>query len=126
MKASPETVLPGDAAEAGASEESRYSKRHPYVHFVWFHCLESGEEHGLARTVDVSEHGIGLITSRQLAPGARLFIVLVTPFGRVSAIGKVMHAQMLQASTCRVGVKIEVVPPTDKAVWTKLAGRDPR
>jgi hypothetical protein len=54
----------------------------------------------------------------------RIFLVLLTPFGRVSTIARVMHCSPAGAGAFRVGAQIEVLPPTDKAAWDTLVDRE--
>jgi hypothetical protein len=109
--------------EAGESSEGRRSPRHKYVQFLWFHCLE-GSGAGLARTLDISEEGIGFISSHEIARNERVFVVLLTPFGRISSVARVMHSSLVAEGSFRIGVRLEIVPPTDKAAWVALVDED--
>jgi hypothetical protein len=99
--------------------DARRAERHRAIQFLWFHCLD-GESGGLARTVDVSETGVGFITTQDVALRERVFVVLLTPFGRVSAIARVAHRSVLPEGTFRVGVQLEIVPPPDRVAWATL------
>jgi hypothetical protein len=111
--------------EASASVDGRQKARHEYVQFLWFHCL-AGEKSGLARTVDLSDEGVGFVASQSVAPNERIFLVLLTPFGRVSAIAKVIHSHRVDSGSFRIGVKLEIIPPTDKTTWASLLEKEPR
>lgn len=111
---------------APASEpksDSRRATRHPYVHFTWF--CRVGESAGhVGHTLDVSQAGAALLLSHEVALDERLLLVMVTPAGRVNAIARVVHTAEVNApgaTTWRVGVIIEVIPPTDIAAWEDLA-----
>jgi hypothetical protein len=105
--------------------DGRRAARHEYVQFLWFHCLQ-GENSGLARTVDLSDEGMGFISGQHVAPKERLFLVLLTPFGRISAIAKVVHSREVESGSFRIGVRLEIIPPTDKTTWATLLGKEPR
>jgi hypothetical protein len=105
--------------------DGRRAARHEYVQFLWFHGLES-QHSGLARTVDLSENGIGFVASQQLAKNERIFLVLLTPFGRISLISKVVHSRRVDSGSFRIGVNLEIIPPTDKPAWASLLEKEPR
>ena len=109
------------AVEAGAPD-SRRSARQPFVQFLWFHGLGAGRS-GIGHSVDVSEHGMGFISSLKLVAKELAFLVILTPFGRISAIGTVMHATEHGPNSFRIGIRLDVVPPTDRAAWTTLVAK---
>jgi hypothetical protein len=96
------------------------------VQFVWYCCVEDGAKRGLARTVDVSSSGLGLVTTHKIARGERFFVVVVTRFGRVALLAKVMHVQEPEPALFRAGLQIEIMPPTDKSTWQRLLREEPR
>ena len=107
----------------------RLSPRQSYIHFAWFHRIDadvSSAEHGVARSCDIASGGLGFLTTRSMPIGARLFVVLVTPSGRVSAVGTVMHSRETDSGYFRVGVTIDIVPPTDQATWDSMTRRENR
>jgi hypothetical protein len=114
---------PAETPEASMAIDGRRAARHEYVQFLWFHAIEGGKS-GIGRTVDLSDGGIGFIVSHSLAQSERVFLVLLTPFGRISAIAKVMHARAEESGSFRIGVRLEVLPPTDKATWAALTEKD--
>ena len=109
------------AAEAGAPE-SRRSARQPFVQFLWFHGLGAGRS-GIGHSVDVSDHGMGFVCSLKLVSSELVFLVILTPFGRISAIATVMHVTEHGPNSFRIGVRLDVVPPTDRAAWTTLVAK---
>lgn len=100
----------------------RRTPRHPYVHFTWF-CRVGDNAGHLGHTIDVSKNGAAFLTLREVAADERLLLVMVTPHGRVSSLARVVHVTKLDA-TFRVGVAIEVVPPTDSAAWDNLLSKE--
>ena len=72
----------------------------------------------------MSEDGIGFVANQEFVLNERIFVVLLTPFGRVSTVARVVHLTPAGNDSYRLGVKLEVVPPTDKAVWATLVDRE--
>jgi hypothetical protein len=116
----------GDPNAAEAPPDSRRSVRRTCIQFLWYCSVDELDARGLARTVDVAEGGIGLVTNHPLASGAKLFMVVVTRFGRIAFLGKVMHVHQPEVGSYRVGVRIEVIPPTDRASWSRLLQEERR
>jgi hypothetical protein len=73
---------------------------------------ESGEPiEGLARTLDLSSHGAGLVLSRELPVSTRLVVELLLPGTlRLKATGEVVHSVPLEGSQFRVGVRFFSAP----------------
>jgi hypothetical protein len=69
---------------------------------------------------------MGFVCGQELALDQMAFLVVLTPFGRISAIVKVMHAARAGANSFRVGVRLDVVPPTDRSAWASLVARGSR
>jgi hypothetical protein len=112
-------------SDSARGAELRSATRHPYVHFTWFCRIGESSGH-LGHTLDVSARGVAFLSTHEVEVGQRLLLVLVTPNGRVCSIVKVVHGAKLEASdppSWRVGVNMEVVPPTDTPVWENLANR---
>jgi hypothetical protein len=103
--------------------DGRSAPRSKFVQFLWFHGLDATSG-ALARSVDVSETGIGFVASQEIAMGARVFLVLLTPFGRISSIAKVIHCTKAGEGSFRIGARLEIIPPTDKAVWATLVDKE--
>jgi hypothetical protein len=109
--------------ESRDQDEHRAEPRHGYVHFAWYKRIDSSEkdgEEGVARSCDVSEGGVGMITSRPLPAGARLFIELICRDGRVAAIGTVAHADEAGNGCYRIGIRMEIFSPSAQLVWAQL------
>ncbi len=122
-----ETGAPKSTAVSDSeSSDGRSAARRSCVQFVWYRSIEDGSTHGLARTVDVSAGGLGFVTTHRMAHGERFFVVVVTRFGRVALLGKVIHVQEAEPGLYRAGLQIEIIPPTDKATWQRLQREEPR
>jgi hypothetical protein len=122
-----ESGAPKTAASSDSEEpDSRRASRRSCVQFVWYCGVEDGSKRGLARTVDVSAEGLGLVTTHRIAPGERFFVVVVTRFGRVALLARVMHVQEPEPGSHRAGLQIETIPPTDKSTWHRLLREEPR
>ena len=113
---------PRQLAKAQAPD-GRRAERHKYVQFLWFHCVD-GPTGGLARSIDVSDEGVGFVASHEVAVNERLFLVLLTPLGKISTLARVMHCQAAGEGSFRIGVRVELIPPTDKAAWTSLLEKE--
>lgn len=112
--------------EGKAGAERRQSSRATMVTFAWYQVLaevganESGPS-GISQSCDVSETGIGLLTTRQLEPGARVFVELSTSLGSLSAVAEVANCQRTSGDRYRVGLKLLVVPPSDREAFDRIA-----
>jgi hypothetical protein len=111
---------PDTPTPASAGPENRGAARLRRVQFVWYYSLDDSTKRGLAHTVDVSPRGIGLVTTHTMVQGERLFVVVVTRFGRIAMITKVMHFHQAEAGSYRAGLQVEVIPPADKSTWQWL------
>ncbi len=111
--------------EPRAAADGRSAPRTKFVQFVWFQDLDAPNG-SLARSVDISETGVGFITSHEVTMGARVFLMLLTPFGRISSIARVVHCSKAGEDSFRIGVRLEIVPPTDKAAWATLVDKEAR
>lgn len=129
MKAVRESARAGDRPElASDGANVRRSERRAYVHFTWFQCIDPVEDdaaRGIGRACDVAEGGLGFVATHELQPGCRLFLVLVAPVGRVSAVGTVMHCRAEPGGQFRIGVRVDLVPPIDQPTWATLSRSDP-
>jgi hypothetical protein len=105
-------------------DEHRELPRSSFISFIWYKRLGDGAAEapaeGLARSCDISEAGVGLVTPREIPAGALIFVEIATPEGGVSAVGRVMHSRALGNGAYRLGIQLEVVPPTDHAILAKL------
>jgi len=72
---------------------------------------QSGASHGLARTVDLSPSGAGLILSKALAPASQVVIEILLPGTlRLRAAGEVVHCVPIEGGQFRVGVRFFSAP----------------
>jgi hypothetical protein len=113
-------------AETAAKGEGRRAERRTCVKFAWFRRIDettdepSGAEEGIARSCDISETGVGLIVPAALPAGARVFVEIVTTAGYLNFIGRVMHCRERDEGCFRVGIHMEIVPPTNRATLMKV------
>lgn len=134
----------GDAGSKGpgpAGRAQRRNARYRYVRLAWFHRLDDatyedvlpvdasddgadrGEEaptEGMARSCDISKSGVGLVLTRPLPVGERIFLELVCDDGSVSLIGRVVHCSRRPDGFWRTGLDIEIVPPTDRLTLSRI------
>lgn len=118
---SPGVVL----AKGGAppEDEQRHAVRHSFITFAWYKRIDDGaadEEQGVARSCDVSNDGVGMVTTRNLPLNAYLFLELIAGGSRISALGRVKHTAAMANGHFRVGIRIQSVPPTCKLAWERL------
>ena len=121
-----EKGAPKAPANSDEAPDSRKAARRSCVQFVWYCSVEESTKRGLARTVDVSSTGLGLVTPHKITPGEKFFVVVVTRFGRVALLARVMHVQEPEPASYRAGLQIEIMPPTDKSTWQRLLREEPR
>ncbi len=113
-------------AAAGESNDSgeRVASRHELATFVWYKIVGSSDGtdtcEGMARSCDASRSGIGLVTSRALPLGARLFVEIVVPEGNLSVVGTIVHCSSQPDGLFRVGVRLEIVPPNDRQTLARM------
>lgn len=101
----------------------RAAERLSFITFAWYRRIDDAavaSEQGVARSCDVSDTGAGLVTSRALPPGARLFLEVTSRVGNLSAIAVVAHCAPTQDGCFRVGLRIEFVPPTDQMTLLRI------
>jgi hypothetical protein len=111
---------------AKAADERRQKSRATMVTFAWYQVLPhpgSGQPgaSGISQSCDVSETGIGLLTTRDLPHAARVFIELSTGLGGLSAVAEVANCQRTSDGRYRVGLKLLVVPPSDREAFDRIA-----
>ncbi len=107
---------------ADDSSEARRHTRQALVTFAWFQRVDdaaSPEDHGIARSCDISLGGIGMMVARSLPVGARLFLELVSQPGRLCVMGKVMHCSSADNGLFRVGIQVDLVPPGSQRLWRR-------
>jgi hypothetical protein len=109
-----------------SGRDRRASARYDFATFVWFKRIDDGanpSEEGVARSCDISETGVGLVTAKLLPAGAQLFLKLVASGASVSVIARVTHCRPVDNGSFRLGLKIECIPPTDRQTWMWLASQ---
>jgi hypothetical protein len=121
--AAPE-ILP--ESDTPPSSNRRIYERHHFATFALYKRVDEGasdEEEGVARSCDVSLKGAGIVTTRELPAGARLFLEIVGQGGSVSVVGRVMHCTPTGAGQYRVGILVYCIPPTDQQTWKRIMGQ---
>jgi hypothetical protein len=103
----------------------RTAARRPYVNFVWYRALTTSEDEGVARSCDVSQSGIGIVTPRALEVGTLLMLEVVTSAGNLSAVARVQHTRDSAGDCFRLGLEIVTMPPTDRSLWATLTADAP-
>ena len=102
---------------------SRRQERYRYITFTWYHSAMSDRdnpEEGIARSCDISEQGLGMITARPLPQGGGLLVAMVSRFGNLTVYGRVMFCMPLGEESFRIGVHVDCVPPTYQPTWQKV------
>lgn len=103
--------------------EARSHPRRRLVTFAWYKRIDDyamDEEEGVAQSCDVSQGGLGIVTSRPIPARSRVLIELVTEGYRLCVVGSVAFCTSLGDERYRLGVKMSFVPPTQRANWRKL------
>ena len=106
------------------SSNRRSYERYPFTTFAWFKRIDEGaldDEEGVARSCDVSLKGAGVVTSRELPVGARVFLEIVATQGSVSVVGRVQHCSPTGVGQFRVGILVYCIPPTDLQTWKRIS-----
>jgi hypothetical protein len=101
----------------------RASERLTFITFTWYKRVDDAaqpSEEGVARSCDISNTGAGMVTSRALPAGARVFVEVVSRVGNLSALCRVMHCAPTHDGCFRVGLRIEFVPPTDQMTLQRI------
>lgn len=119
---------PSSAPMAGNVSQSsnphnRAAERFSFITFTWYKRVDDSAqsaEEGVARSCDISIAGAGMVTTRALPVGARIFLEVVSRLGNLSAIGRVAHCSPASDGCFRVGVRIEFVPPTDQLTLQRI------
>ena len=106
-------------------DERRVAARYEFAAFAWYKRIDDAaeaSEEGVARSCDISETGVGIVTARALPVGAKVFLKIIAAGASVSAIARVMHCRALENGNFRLGLEVFCVPPTDRQVWKYLCG----
>ena len=106
-------------------ESRRAAPRYKVVTLAWYKRIDdraADAEEGVARSFDVSDQGAGLVATQAVPVGTRLLLQLVVPYGRVTALARVMNSQRLTNGAYQLGLEIYCVPPPDLATWKRLVG----
>ena len=94
----------------------RRSQRHTVATMVWYkvvpHEAEATPE-GVARSVDISQSGLGIIVPSSLPLKRLIWLELSAGQVRMSALGKTVFS-INEREYYRVGIEFVVIPPNDR------------
>lgn len=89
----------------------RAAQRERVVCLAFVSCEDRPVVQGVARSVDLSPKGAGLITARSVGEGARVHVELLLPSSlRLKTTGTVVHERKLNEDEYRIGVAFERPP----------------
>lgn len=91
----------------------RAQHREPVICLVWLESTAEGEEvTGLARAVDLSPGGVGLVTAHAVPLGSHVRVELILPPHnlRLTAGGRVAHANISDGGSHRIGIAFDAPP----------------
>jgi hypothetical protein len=112
-----------NVAQDPRNPHHRASERLSFITFAWYRRVDDEaqvSEQGVARSCDISDTGAGLVTSRELPAGSRIFLEVTSRVGNLSAIAVVAHCAPTHDGCFRVGLRIEFVPPTDQMTLQRI------
>ena len=104
-------------------DERRRSQRTSYVAFAWYGLITDDEEplqEGIARSIDLSLDGLGMVTPRPLALGRKVFVKIKAPEGTIAAVAVVVNVADHGEGTYRVGLRFEILAPSDLPVLHRM------
>lgn len=103
--------------------DKRREERRTLVTLAWY-CQIGGDPNapheGVAHSCDISESGLGMVTSRPFGTGTKLFFVLSTVSGELAGVGTVAYCTDAEGGCFRLGVSVDVVPPTRRPLFNQL------
>lgn len=86
--------------------KARAAERVRHTCLAWIEGESGAAAQGLARTVDLSPLGVGLVLAVRMPEGARVVVELLLPGSlRLRATGEVAHSVPLDDGQFRVGVR---------------------
>lgn len=109
-----------------SARERRNSGRFNAAAFLWYRIVGEGAEAdevqdgNLAACLDLSATGVGFQSTRPIAAGAWIFLVVATRGGELAAVGKIAHCRAVDDGQFRVGVRFEIIPPTHRPILERL------
>lgn len=111
-----------DGPPMRAHRDQRDSDRFTIVTICWYSIVgDSSPAHeGLARSCDFSSTGVGIVTPRPVDQGARVFLEVASNRGQVSIVCAVAFCRKDEDDCYRVGLRLEIVPPSDLPTLKKL------
>lgn len=121
-----------NAAEKNVTGDSgiddRVATRHLTINFVWYKIIEDEEDserqdEGISKSSDLSETGVGILMTRLIPKGKKVFIEIATKNFNISAVGKIVYTKYEEEGFYRVGIQFIVIPPNDLLLLKKHFGR---
>ncbi|HJK99065.1 MAG TPA: PilZ domain-containing protein [Polyangiaceae bacterium LLY-WYZ-14_1] len=100
------------ASDAPAAAAKRRARREPVTCLVWLEPIGGGEGGAVARAVDLSPRGVGLVIARPLGNGDGVVVeLLITPTKiRLRTTGRVVHSTQMDEDHWRIGVRFDHPP----------------
>jgi len=130
-----------DSPDSGTTDlgaqDGRVAPRRDLASLAWFRTIEvpglpqSEIVEGVARSIDISRGGFGLVTTQPIPKGALLFLELTLrraaragerTQATLHCIARVMHCGAIEEGGHRVGIRVELVPPGERALLEWLVG----
>jgi hypothetical protein len=122
-------MSPGDDKAAGASGiENRLAARHTTVNFIWYKIIEDSDDskqsdEGISKSSDISETGVGMLVTRLIPKGKKVFVEIATKDFNISAVGQIVYTKYEGEGFYRVGIQFLAVPPNDLLLLKKHFGK---
>ena len=92
---------------AQSERHARVAVRNDYACLAWI----EGEMSGIARTLDLSSRGVGLVMARDVSIGSRCVVEVVLPGTLcIRASGLVRHVTAMGNEQFRIGLQFDIAP----------------
>jgi len=107
--------------------ENRAATRHITVNFIWYKIIDGEEKEsieGISKSNDISETGVGMLVTRLIPNGKRVFIEIATQKFNISAVGKIVYSKYEGEGFYRAGVQFLALPPNDLLLLKKHFGKN--
>jgi hypothetical protein len=89
----------------------RAAERVRHTCLAWVEVEGAAAVQGIARIIDLSARGVGLVLSTRIEPGVHVSVeLLVLGNLRLASRGEVVHVTAEEGGRCRVGVRFDAPP----------------